>query len=407
MVKVFSEIGKLKKILLHEPGEELENLTPKYLGDLLFDDIPYLPLAREEHQAFADAFRKEGIEVVYLVDLISETLDLNLEIKKEFINEFIKDARVTSDTLKNLLLTYLLSYKDTKEMVKKLISGIKKSELPGYEKRNLSDFVGEYPFVTDPIPNLYFTRDPFAIIGNGVSLNKMYSETRSRETIFGEYIFKYHPDYKDTPLYYNRYEDLNIEGGDILVLNDKVLLVGVSERTHPAAIEKLCKNLFYKNETSFVEVLALTLPKMRTFMHLDTIFTQVDYDKFTIHNECYEMMRVFSIKKDSERPGKLKILEYNKKIDEILGDVLGYKVTMIPCGGRDSVSADREQWSDGSNTICIRPGVVIAYERNYITNEVLKSYGIKVITIPSSELSRGRGGPRCMSMPLERESLRK
>ena len=403
MVKVFSEIGKLKRVLIHEPGEELENLTPKYLGDLLFDDIPYLPLAKKEHQAFAEAFKKEGIEVVYLVDLISETLDQDEKIKDEFITQFISEAKVTSDTLKQLLFDYLKSFKDTKVMIRKIIGGIKKSELPGYEKRNLADFVGDYPFLTDPIPNLYFTRDPFAIIGSGVSLNKMYSKTRRRETIFGEYIFKYHKDYKDTPLYYNRYEDFNIEGGDILVISDKVLLVGISERTNPAAIERLCKNLFYKNKTSYEMVLAITLPKMRTFMHLDTIFTQVDYDKFTIHNECYEMMRIFCIKKDGELSGKLKILEYKKKIDEILSDVLGFKVTMIPCGGRDSVSADREQWSDGSNTICIRPGVVIAYERNYITNEVLKSNGIKVITIPSSELSRGRGGPRCMSMPLERE----
>ena len=186
MVKVFSEIGKLKRVLLHEPGEELENLTPKYLGDLLFDDIPYLPLAKREHQAFAEAFRKEGIEVVYLVDLVSEALDTSIEIKKAFISQFIREANVTSDTLTNLLENYLLSFSDTKLMIRKLIAGIKKTELPGFEKRNLADFVGDYPFLTDPIPNLYFTRDPFAIIGNGVSLNKMYSETRCRETIFGD-----------------------------------------------------------------------------------------------------------------------------------------------------------------------------------------------------------------------------
>ena len=244
MIKVFSEIGKLKKVLVHEPGEELENLTPKYLGDLLFDDIPYLPLAKREHQAFVAAFRKEGIEVIYLVDLIAETLDQDEKIKKEFITQFIKEAKVTSDTLTALLTDYLLSFDDTKLMIKKLIAGIKKVELPGYKKRNLADFVGDYPFLTDPIPNLYFTRDPFASIGNGVSLNKMYSKTRSRETIFGEYIFKYHKDYKDTPLYYNRYENLNIEGGDILVLNDKVLLIDpkiFEEKIFPMFIEKFKK----------------------------------------------------------------------------------------------------------------------------------------------------------------------
>ena len=233
----------------------------------------------------------------------------------------------------------------------------------------------------------------------------MYSLTRSRETIYAKYIFKYHPIYKDTKLVYNRDNKFNIEGGDIHVLSKKTLIVGVSERTSSLAIEQFAKNVFFKEETSFETILVLTIPKFRTFMHLDTVFTQVDYDKFTVHSSCYEKFKIFSLTKDSKRNGKLITKELKDKLEVVLEQQLGKKITLIPCGGYDSVSADREQWSDGSNTIAIAPGEVIAYERNDITNKTLESYGIKVHTIPSSELSRGRGGPRCMSMPFEREDI--
>ena len=258
------------------------------------------------------------------------------------------------------------------------------------------------------MPNLYFTRDPFAVINNGVAISKMYSKTRSRETIYGEYIFKYHPIYgnEEIPKYYNRYMVPTIEGGDILVLSETVLAVGVSQRTHPAAIEKLAKNLFYHNTTKFETILAFDIPKNRAFMHLDTIFTQVDYDKFLIHHDVKNVLKAFEIKRTPERNSKLLVTPINGKLDEILSTYLHRDITLIPCGGEDSVAADREQWNDGANTIVLRPGEVIVYERNHITNELLKKYGIIVHTIPSSELSRGRGGPRCMSMPFEREDLK-
>ncbi len=401
---VFSEIGKLKTVLLHEPNEELDNLTPKYLQELLFDDIPWLPLAKKEHQAFANAFREAGVNVVYLSDLVTEALDTDKKIKEEFIDEFILEANIKSDSLSTIVKNYLLSFKDTKEMVKKTMSGIKRSELKSYIPKNLSDCIGEYPFATDPMPNLYFTRDPFAVIGNGVSLNKMYSSVRSRETIFGKYIFKYHPKYKDTPLYFNRDSKANIEGGDILVLNKETIIVGVSQRTDPSAVEELAKNIFFKQNTTFKNVLAFTIPNHRTFMHLDTIFTQVDVDKFTIHKECYKTLKIFILTKNSTKDS-ITIKKESLPLEKVLERYIGRPITLIPCGGNDRVSADREQWSDGSNTICIAPGEVIAYERNYITNKVLEEYGIKVHTIPSSELSRGRGGPRCMSMPLEGEEI--
>ena len=402
MINVYSEIGKLKTVLLHYPGEELNNLIPKYLGELLFDDIPWLPLAQKEHDAFANAFRKAGVKVVYLEDLVAEVLK-DSKIKDQFIKEFVSEANVHSETLKAKLTEYLENIADPKELVLKTMAGIKKSEMESNKKITLTDYVTEYPFVCNPMPNLYFTRDPFASIYDGISLNKMYSVTRSRETIYAKYIFLYHKDYKGTKLFYNRDNELNIEGGDILVLNKETLIVGVSERTHSGAIERLAKNMFYDSNTSLKRILAFTIPKMRTFMHLDTVFTQVDYDKFTIHKECYDSLKIYEVAKDEANFGKLKVKELDDKLEVVLEHYIGKKVTLIPCGGEDSVSAAREQWSDGSNTIAIAPGEVIAYERNDITNKTLENYGIIVHTIPSSELSRGRGGPRCMCMPLERE----
>ena len=404
-VKVNSEIGRLKVVLLHEPGDELHNLTPKKLDDLLFDDIPWLPLAKKEHQAFAKTFKDAGVEVVYLTDLMKEVLDSSEEVRESFIKQFISEANIRSNTLRELATEYLKSFKDNKELVLKAIAGIKKSDLPNSQIKSLADHVDDYPFVTDPMPNLYFTRDPFASIGNGVSINKMYSVTRSRETIFGEYLFKFHPLLVDTPKYYSRYEDVNIEGGDVMVLNNHVLIVGVSQRTCAEAVERLAKNLFFNNDTDFDTVLAFSIPEARTFMHLDTVFTQVDKDKFAIHKGCYEKLKIFRITKDFNNEGKVKVIELGQKLEDVLESYIGLPITLIPCGGGDTISADREQWSDGSNTVAIAPGEVIAYERNDITNEALKKNGIKVHIIPSSELSRGRGGPRCMCMPLVREEI--
>lgn len=400
-LNVLSEIGELKKVLLHCPGKELENLTPKRLKSLLFDDIPWLDKAVEEHNAFAQIFKDAGVEVLYLVDLVRETLDQDEALKIKFMNQFIEEARITSDTMKGIVFKYLQSIPSTKEMIEKTMAGIRKTDIPDFSKRTLSDFIRDYPFVSDPMPNLYFTRDPFAIMGQGLSLSKMYSHTRSRETIYGEYIFKYHKEYGQSPLYYDRYQNPSLEGGDILVLTDKILAIGVSERTHPTAIERLAKNIFYQYDTSFDTILAFDIPKKRAFMHLDTVFTQVDKDIFLVHNEMQQTMNAYAITKTFDH--KLNVKPIEDKLDQILSDYLNEDIKLVKCGGDDPVAGDREQWNDGANTIVIRPGEVIVYERNHITNDLLKSLGVKVHTMPSSELSRGRGGPRCMSMPFERK----
>lgn len=407
LLKVKSEIGKLQKVLVHRPGEELENLTPRWLEHLLFDDIPWLELAVKEHDEFVRILRENDVEVVYLVDLVSEALDSDKEVKDMFIKQFIKESHVTSETLAEVLTDYLYSFKTTKAMVQKTMAGVKKVEIPNFQKRTLSDHIKDYPFVCDPMPNLYFTRDPFSTIDTGIMISKMFSINRSRETIFGEYIFKYHPVYKNpSPILYNRDYLSSIEGGDVLLLNEQVVAVGVSERTHPAAVEKLAKNLFFNSNSPFEKVLAFDIPKSRSFMHLDTAFTQVDYDKFIVHHELINTAKVYEIAKDEKRLGKLTVKLVDKRLDKVLEDYLHRKITLIPCGDDDVISSDREQWSDGANTLAIAPGVVIAYERNHISNKVLEQHGIKVLTMPSSELSRGRGGPRCMSMPFLREELK-
>lgn len=410
-INVRSEIGTLKKVLLHRPGNELLNLTPDTLTRLLFDDIPFLPDAQKEHDEFANILKTNGVEVVYLEDLMAEVLQINGNIEDKFLRQFILEAGIKTPKYKNLVFEYLKSFVNKKELVLKTMEGIKLIEINRAKRdveKSLVDLVSEESdFLADPMPNLYFTRDPFASCGNSAILNKMYSVTRSRETIYAEYIFRYHPDYKIDKLY-DRYLPYHIEGGDVLNLNEHILAVGISQRTEAGAIDQLAKNCFKDPNCKIDTILAFNIPVSRAFMHLDTVFTQIDYDKFTFHPGIMETLQVFEITEgdipDSDED--LNVVEVKGSLEEILEKYLGRKITLIPCAGGEKTSAEREQWNDGTNTLCIAPGVVVVYNRNNITNNILREHGIKVFEMTSAELSRGRGGPRCMSMPLVREDLR-
>jgi arginine deiminase len=396
-INVYSEIGKLKTILLHRPGAEIENLIPEYLDRLLFDDIPFLKVAREEHDNFASVFRENGVQVEYLENLTAEAVN-DQQIKEKFVHEVILESLSHNNDYIEPLKKYLLSMK-SKDMVDKIMAGIRKKDI------GINEDFDDYPFLMDPMPNLYFTRDPFASIGKGISLNSMRTETRKRETIFGKYIFKYHPNFMNSniPLWYDRNEKFSIEGGDELVLSKDVIAIGNSERTDDKAAIKIAKNIFEYGD-SFKIVLLFDIPKIRAFMHLDTVFTMVDYDKFTIHKGIEGQLRVTAITYN-EKNKEIVLNEETGSLEKILSKYLGRDITLIRCGGGDKIISGREQWNDGSNTLALEPGKVITYERNYVTNEILDKNNIKVISIPSSELSRGRGGPRCMSMPLYREDL--
>ena len=348
--------------------------------------------------------RQNGAEVVYLRDLVAETLDRE-DVRQEFTEEFLDEAGIQGHRLRDIVKDYLAPM-DALTLVDTMMAGIRKSDIRGFETGKLSDYLSfksdDYPFLVDPMPNLYFTRDPFATIGTGVSLHRMHTETRNRETIFGKVIFEHHPFYRNAPKWYDRGETTSIEGGDILVLSPQVLAVGISQRTREDSIDKFARTVLSISKT-FRKVLAFDIPKTRSFMHLDTVFTMVDRDKFTVHPNILSAITVFVLELEE---GKVRIREEQGRLEDILKEHLELdQVTLIQCGSGSVVDAAREQWSDGSNTLAIAPGEVVVYERNHVTNRILEEHGIKTHVIGCSELSRGRGGPRCMSMPLIREDL--
>lgn len=412
-IHVTSEIGKLKKVCLHRPGDELLNLPPDELERLLFDDVPFLEVAQAEHDRFAEILREQGTEVLYLEQLVAEAFKAHPGAREEFLDQYIQEAGIKGQMMPGIVREYLNSIEDDFEFVKKTMAGVAKSEIdmPHASSATLDDMVSahsdkESDLIIDPMPNLYFTRDPFACVGNGVSLNRMYAVTRNRETLYGKYIFKYHPEYANTPLWFRRDAASHIEGGDILNLSNKALAVGISQRTQAAAIDILAQNIFWKTEGCEIEkIFAFDIPNCRAFMHLDTVFTQIDVDKFTIHPAIMGTLRVFELTKGATQ-GEVDIKEHTDSLEKILEYATGVDgIKLIPCGGGDPIAAAREQWNDGSNTLCVEPGTIVVYQRNNVTNDVLYKEGLNLLVMPSAELSRGRGGPRCMSMPFQREDL--
>jgi len=403
---VKSEIGKLRKVLIHRPGGELEHLTPEYLTTLLFDDIPYLKRAQVEHDSFADTLRGCGVEVVYLCDLVAQALDTDPYVRRQFVKEFLSNADTRIVGHEKELFKLLMDEPDTRTMVLRTMEGIMDD---GFDFRKTNPLLNltrtKAGFILDPIPNLYFTRDPMASVGCGASLNHMFSVTRNRETIYMKYVFEHHPDFQDkVKKYYDPSVPYSIEGGDIHNLSADTLAIGLSERTTAQAIEVLARNIFADEESTIRNILAIDIPNMRAFMHLDTVLTQADKDVFIVHPGILHNIKVYRVFPGAK--GTIKAESLKGTLESIFCRFLGLdEVRFIKCGGNNMIAAEREQWNDGSNALCVEPGTVIVYDRNTITNDILRDNGLKTLEIASSELSRGRGGPRCMSMPLVRDAL--
>ncbi|QXM06795.1 arginine deiminase [Crassaminicella indica] len=399
---VSSEIGKLKGVMLHRPGKELERITPEYLHALLFDDIPWLRRMQEEHDGFAEALRARGCTVYYYEKLLEDIMK-NKEVKKQLVCEVVENCGVADPELEDMIKEFLIE-KTEKEVTEIFIAGLHKKDFPNIKKKRLGDYIKEeYPFYINPLPNLYFTRDPGAVIGNGLSIHAMNTHARERETMILKYLYDFHPIFQkeSTPLLYDYSYKNPIEGGDILVLSEGVIAIGCSERTSARAIEDLTMNLFEKNK-NFKEVIAVQIPFKRSYMHLDTVLTMVDYDKFTIYPGVEDRLKAFRLTYGKIYPK----VEVMKDLKTTFKKALGLSaVDFIQSGGGDEVTAAREQWNDSTNTLAIAPGVVITYNRNEASNETLRKHGIEVVEIEGSELVRGRGGPRCMSMPLMREKI--
>jgi arginine deiminase len=403
-VNINSEIGKLKRVMLHRPSRELESLTSETMAKLLFDDIPYLKIAQREHDYFAETLRNQDVEVVYLEQYLKNIL-LKDNVRKSFVSEFVNNNEIFSNEVHEALSEYYLTL-SVDDLIDKIFAGVRKDELK-VKLFKLPDLIRreENPFWINPAPNLYFTRDPGAILGCGMNIHYMRKKARRIETLFLTYIHKHHPQFKNVPLWYDRETEFPIEGGDILVLSEQIIAIGYSERTSAKAIEVLAKKILAADSNKFNKILVFAIPKIRAFMHLDTVFTMVDFDKFTVHPTATGPMSVYELTLP-KTDGELNIEHSKNELSKVLAKNLGVpSVKLLECGNGDPIISGREQWNDGSNTLAIAPGTVVVYDRNNITNDLLEKHGLKILEIPSSELSRGRGGPRCMSMPLYREDL--
>ncbi len=401
-VRIDSEIGRLNMLVLHRPDLEVEQLLPDYFEHMLSDDIPYLPAAQKEHDGFADVLREHGVMVLYLKDLFIASINSD-EVKRAFIEDFIRIAGLKSESIREIIRSYLNSLSVEKLFVT-ICRGITPKDIENtVDKLPLPLLIKQkYPFITDPVSSMYFTRDISFCIGGGMVVSSMSMPFRRIETLFMRYIHKYNASFSGTPLWYDYNLGYSIEGGDHLILSDKAIAVGFSERTSLGAIEQLASKLL---RNGYERILVFDLPKSRKYMHLDVLCTMVDYDKFIVNPEVY--MGDFNVYELTlSQGGDINVSSATESLESVLKRALNVPaVKFIQVGGGDPIIAAREHWSMGGNSLTIAPGEVITYERNEVTNDLLVKSGIKVNTIPGSELCKGRGGPRCMSMPINRMPL--
>jgi len=396
LTRVDSEVGALRTVLLHRPGAELKRLTPRNNDQLLFDGVPWVARAQEEHDAFADILRGRGVEVLLLADVLTEALAV--DAARALGIAAAVDARRLGGGLADALSTHLLGASPA-ELATVLMAGMTFDELPVAERTAGVSLVRRMhhgsDFVVDPLPNLLFTRDSSFWVGDRVAITSLALPARHRETSLTDLIYAHHPRFAGTARAYG-HASAPLEGGDVLLLAPGVLAIGVGERTTPAGAESFARSAFADGLAH--TVLAVPIAQQRASMHLDTVCTMVDRDAVVMYPAIQNTLSAFTIRADGDHV----TVDGPAPFVEAAAAAMGIDRLRVIDTGLDPVTAEREQWDDGNNTLAVAPGVVVAYERNVETNARLAAAGIEVLAITGSELGSGRGGPRCMSCPVSR-----